>query len=504
LAIVTPFLTYHEYSLFLPESVILAASAILFGSAVGLVCWLRPQTLAPALLTLALCFYVFCRPELFGLLSPAVRRLGDISGNIGFAAGVFGVALFIVLGTIAWTLRRHFSTIVTVVFGTMVASTLLLSAHGGEPIEQGALPSALNHLPPVIHIILDEHIGLAGLPGDIEGGAEAARAIETTFADFALYPRAYSRFAETQFSLGALMNATMDGAAAAALLDETAYGRALTKNAWLDSLEARGYAVRVYQSAWVDFCRASTSVDTCYTYPLYSPNAMQRSSLTTGQRLRVLLGKLFSPNTMPQLSPLASTEALARFEADLERAPRGVAYVVHLLLPHYGYFYRENCALADPADWDGLNVDAPDALNTPREREARYRLYFAQLACTETRIAKLVDQLKRLGVYDEATIIVHGDHGSRIGERKFREIAAEQLTDRDLLDHYSSLFALKMPGITAGRREGPTLIQEAFANIFLSREPKRNDVPPSVLVRLKDGDFAPRDMHWPMAVAERR
>jgi hypothetical protein len=88
---------------------------------------------------------------------------------------------------------------VLAVFGTIVATTIALpTTTGGEAKETGTLPAHLNGLPPLVHIVLDEHIGLAGLPPDIEGSDAAAEALQATFADFALYRRAYSRFAETQ------------------------------------------------------------------------------------------------------------------------------------------------------------------------------------------------------------------------------------------------------------------------------------------------------------------
>jgi hypothetical protein len=158
---------------------------------------------------------------------------------------------------------------------------------------------------------------------------------------------------------------------------------------------------------------------------------------------------------------------LARLQADLQRAPRGVAYIVHLLLPHFGYLYRDDCLLADPTDWATLEPLDVEVLNTPSERAEHYRLYLDQLICTQVRLASLFDQLKRLGVYDTATIIVHGDHGSRIAELPFRLLPAEALSARDLLDHFSTLLAVKGPDVTPGIRQEPAVLQHVFAEQFL-------------------------------------
>ncbi len=54
------------------------------------------------------------------------------------------------------------------------------------------------------------------------------------------------------------------------------------------------------------------------------------------------------------------------------------------------------------------------------------------------------------GVFDEATIIVHGDHGSRISVIEPAAQYADQVTDRDLIDSYATLFAMRGPTVTAG------------------------------------------------------
>jgi hypothetical protein len=210
----------------------------------------------------------------------------------------------------------------------------------------------------------------------------------------------------------------------------------------------------------------------------------------------VLSQKLLNKSAVPQLSPMASSEALDRMESDIRRAPRGVAYVVHLLLPHFGYMYTGDCLLANPADWDTLFPLDGELINTPAQRAARYRLYLNQLVCTESRLAALFEELKQLGVYDSATIIVHGDHGSRLAERPFRFLPAEALSDRDVVDHFSTLLAVKMPGLQPGLYEAPVALQSFFAEHVLGRHasPDLGEV----FVRIGEAhDFARRKMAWP-------
>jgi hypothetical protein len=495
LAIVVPFLRFHQYDPLLPESLMFLGGAIGIGVLVGGISRLRPAALEPVLIAIVLVVYALSRQDVFDWGLAGAKWLDGLLGHFGTAVGIVLLAFFAALFLACRLLAAHLRSVVIAVFGTMVASTIVLpTPTGGEPVETRALSAKLDQsLPPVVHFILDEHIGLAALPPDMEESAAAARAIRAAYADFALYDRAYSEFAETAYSLSSLMNGS-PGTQTLENLEQRPAGWALTQNAWFDRLKQQGYSIRVYQSTWLDMCGESQSVDFCYTYPLFSPNPMQRSSLSAGERLHVLVSKLWLGKLLPQLSPLGSMEALDRLQADLESAPRGAAYVVHLLLPHSGYLYRGDCSLAPPSEWRNGPVGA-DVHYSADERTRLYRLYLVQLSCTADRIGLVFDQLKRLGVYDEARIVVHGDHGSRIGERPHLHTPVERFSERDLLDHYATLLAIKAPGIGAGAREEPAQLQAVFADTFLGARPEA--ATGTVLVRTDKDEFEKAQLVWP-------
>lgn len=493
LAGVLPVLRYHDYSLLLPESLILLAAAATIGVALGAMSLLRPLTLGPVLMALTLGGFAILRPEIPAVLKPAAAWLAQVTGGLGFAVALIMTVMLAATWAMCHLVRRHVSAIVAAAFGTMVLSTLLLPVdREGEPVASGALPARLADLPPVIHVVLDEHIGLAALPADLPESAAAVSLIQNTYDDFALFPRAYSRFAETQYSLGALMNGRPE-ADVTDLLEQRPAGYTLRANKWFDRLKMRGYALRVYQSTWLDMCQ-SPAVDTCYTYPLYSMNAVQRSTLSTHDRLHVILSKLGLSDPLPMMSALASAEAKVRFLADLAQAPRGVAYIVHLLSPHDGYLFRDDCVLERPPNWtEAGHLGELSA----EQRLATYREYIPQLICAQHWVSDLIDELKTLNVYDEATIIVHGDHGSRIGERPYLLTAAASLSDRDLLDHFSTFLAVKAPGTAAGSQEQPVMVQETFTRLFLGAA-ESADSGSVVLMRDKEEDaFASFPLVWP-------
>lgn len=492
LAVVVHFLRFHEYSLLLPESLILMGGAVVIGATIGALGRLRPETLAPALMALTLGVFLCYRPEIISSILGVAKAVVD---DAALALGLAGLVVFLALVTISWLLRRHLDTIVVAVFGTIVVTGLVLpTVKGGEPVETGSLPAKLKDLPPVIHIVLDEHIGLAGLPPEMPESAPAARAVEATYEDFALFSHAHSGYSETEFSLASLFNHDIqDDGDMWAALEPRAAGYTLKQSNWFDQLKNEGYALRVYQSDWLDMCSRIASVDACYTYPLYSPNAVQRSSLGTLARLKALLGRLYIGPAHQLPSPVASMEALKRFQSDIAETPRGVAYVVHLLLPHDGYLYTRDCTLADPSEWGEAERSHSISAET---RAELYRHYLPQLMCASVAIEGVLNELKQLGVYDEATIIVHGDHGSRIGEHAYRE-TSEPMTQQDLLDHFSTLFATKAPGIAPGVRAESMSLQRTFAKMFLDGGPRSA---PNDIVRTWDEDahaFVELTFSWP-------
>jgi hypothetical protein len=228
---------------------------------------------------------------------------------------------------------------------------------------------------------------------------------------------------------------------------------------------------------------------------------VQRSSLRTEQRLRVLLTKLFGGRNSLEVEPMVALEALDKFRADIRTSPRGVAYIVHLLIPHSGYLYAADCSLVDPSVWarDGYG----EKLRYTEEQRSRlYRRYLDQMACATKQMQSLFAELKDLGIYDQATIIVHGDHGSRLGNVPYITDAPDALSERDMLDHYSAFLAIKEPGLKPGIYEEPVVLQRLFADRFLGGEHTDQLAADTVFMRTdKVDDFDALSFAWPHPTA---
>ena len=121
--------------------------------------------------------------------------------------------VFIVLSVTGWLIRRHLSRMLPLMLGAMFLSVLVLP--GGQPVVRVADPAeivqppkASENLPLLLHIILDEQIGVEGIPAQFDPHGEIADRVRDFYLDnsFQLFGRAYSRYYNTQESISNLLN----------------------------------------------------------------------------------------------------------------------------------------------------------------------------------------------------------------------------------------------------------------------------------------------------------
>jgi arylsulfatase A-like enzyme len=149
----------------------------------------------------------------------------------------------------------------------------------------------------------------------------------------------------------------------------------------------------------------------------------------------------------------------------------------------------------------GQNANAPlGSINSPETRRRFYASYFQQVRCVRKALQEFFEGVQQIGAYDDATIIVHGDHGSRITLTVSNRMYADLLTDDDLVDDYSTLFAVYGPGFDRGYDTSFRSIQALFAELFLQRtltqEP--TDVVLSASLHIGDWDDNEPWMRAPM------
>jgi hypothetical protein len=400
---------------------------------------------------------------------------------------------------LAWVLRQHIALIVTAASLVFLVTTLIIPGTASGDLRRanvvaGEAAGGASDAPTLVHLILDEHIGIEGLPPELPESAAVARRLTDYYVDrgFRLSTGAYSEYVDTRNSLANLLNFSSRDDRWAHLVEGKAEPYLLKDSAYFQRLARMGYRLHVYQSDHMDFCGVpGVPYAACFGYsahhiaPLYETptgtierarfifNGFMLGSSYIG-RIREKYGKL--RDALPgwqlpgwttgtsRVGPLPVLPVLRRLEEDLSRAGPGNAYFAHLLIPHYPYVLDETCGIRREVSQWLYNVPPVPASRLVQNTEAtwaeRYRRYFAQIGCQQSLLDRLFESMKETGLWNKAIIIVHGDHGSRIMRNVPVTGNAERLTRSDFNDSFSTLFAVRMPGGQGGSVSGPRSLQQ--------------------------------------------
>jgi hypothetical protein len=237
----------------------------------------------------------------------------------------------------------------------------------------------------------------------------------------------------------------------------------IERNRIVEALAGRGYRVQVYRSDRLALTPDGAPVEKRLIYPANSIRALDGVNFPWRVKAHKMLAsfiesdQLLSDTTdlLPlslrpapvRTGPLAVVPVWPAVLSDILSAHAKTLFLVHLLAPHAPYIFHRDGSLrpADEAVLARRNYDYADYLEQQRR-------YAEQVEYVNSRVQWLLDRLREAGVYDAMTIIVHGDHGSRIrwvGAAARGGAAARQ----DLLNQYSALLAIKEPGASAGTED---------------------------------------------------
>ncbi|MCZ6799518.1 MAG: hypothetical protein O7F12_03435 [Nitrospirae bacterium] len=415
--------------------------------------------------------------------------------------------LFFLLGR---DLKSNFILIATVVFATfffvtLVQSTPSLANNSFRFTKPFPVPKN-SSLPRLIHIILDEHIGIDGIPTGISGG----KALQENLIDFyhtygfRLFPSAFSHYFQTYDSIPSLLNFSADNDQQTNILPNiSGKNHTLLRNTYFEILAKTGYHINVLAPQFIDYCvHSPTPIHNCYTYNSFEMKAVIDLEITVSQKVGLLLSRYFSESYLKNfivkkhyqnmrvvgtklfgisLPPWSweSSESSLRMHSintmhilnnlgeSILAIPPGNAFFVHLLFPHYPYIAHADCSIIDPMAWKDRYIDKtnPRVGNTVESRKVRYQLYFDQLSCLYSRLDELFKQMQASRIYDDSIIIIHGDHGSRISIREPLVSNRDVLTDEDIIDGFSTLFAVKMPGKAWDYDSSPLPLEQLMADV---------------------------------------
>jgi hypothetical protein len=404
------------------------------------------------------------------------------------------LTLLVIFGVLVALVRRFEKTMtlaVTAFLCVFVISTVLrngFESDSGPGLPVPHMDAKTEGPPRLIHLILDEHLGIEAIPDDTDYARELKRKIKQFYQryGFALYGGAYSHYLETVDSIPNLVNFSVESVSWVLITGErTPYG--LQQNRYFQFLNSVGYRIHVLHGDFLDFCSTpDAQPQSCTKYRWRALSNVAKLDLPTLTKTETLLSAFVASNfryqhllnfyeqrvrpfllsrgvavpavnresfwTERRLNPF-SVNAMAAMDAlsdNIQQLTPGHMLFAHLLLPHFPYVYREDCApraISESMD----NMDrVPLELRTTEDRRVRFDQYLRQVECLYIRLDELFRRMESAGMLGDSIVIVHGDHGARLGLRLPKSEEQNQLMPVDYADGLSTLFAVKIPGKPGG------------------------------------------------------
>lgn len=395
------------------------------------------------------------------------------------------VGLWACLAILFWLLRRHLPKILSIGALALLLSTVAPQLYSWLPFpgtEARASEGTALDTPPVIYIVLDEMIGPEGIPKDIEGGEGAYQGLRQLFDKhgFRLFGNAFSRHSLTVRSIPNTLNFDVDDNSWGMVLRHS--NDDVVQSVLLEEL-AQSKPLVVYQTRHIIFC--SSVATRCETLQSYDAQSDWVAHLGFGpaeslHTLReALFGSLVARNGIQLLASILGLNIdsavpeyfdvhafpawFDHFAEDVIQSAGNSNYFAHLLSPHAPYILDAACAPGQgwvlPYNLGDEGLSGP-ALDAARARH--YSAYFKQMACLLGKLDVFLTGLSDDPAFVDATIVFHGDHGSRISGGRF----AETVTERDLVDNHSTLFAIRAPGVGGGYDLRRASVQQLTAEYF--------------------------------------
>jgi hypothetical protein len=419
--------------------------------------------------------------------------------------------------------------ILTVMFGVAFLTSLAGLGETNAFVKQKQKPSPTTTAtrPAVLHLILDEHIGLEGLPLTNPEAARAKDELKAIYMSqgFRVYGGAYSEHLYTINAIPQILNFG-DKSEAKADRDK---GVILDENSYFEAMKHYGYKISIVQSDFAEYCSSSTYAS-CTTYWAESLRPLRDARFSTLERAHLMVFKFLSlSNGVRNLGDIvdavgygatiilgreirlldiyqrrhtSTVGALAAFDtlnSQLIRAQPGELYFMHVLAPHYPYVVRKDCSLRPPTEWESLTAS----------QHIRENAYLAQVYCITGKVEAAVRAVSQSPAKDNFVVIVHGDHGSRITRWIPDQKNLGKFDDADMVAGFSTLFALKGPGLQPGYESRPAPVASLLGQWVEGefRTQPRPEIHGTAQVYLGDTDWKPRQRYplpqrWLDALAE--
>ena len=397
------------------------------------------------------------------------------------------LSVFVAMVALIWRIEETFVLVVSAFLCVFVTTTLVRAAFNQEIdvhtlTERSAVSAASG--PRLFHLVLDEHIGIEGIPTDTVYARQLKRKVKDFYQyyGFELYGGAYSRHFLTINSIPSLVNFSLESLDRAFVLGKESPHQ-LRENRYFKYLNEQGYQINVVGSDYIDFCSGHEALlRSCVNYSWWTlqnlstlevslstktstllamflakydryqkflsvyENSVHPLLLSYGLSVPVLNRESLWTNRRFEAAPLNAMPAIDALSKGMLQLPRGNMLFAHLMLPHSPYVFREDCSPRPiPQSLDN-HVDMSDDSRTREGRSLRYDQYLRQIECLYLKLDDLFRRMQAAGIFDDSILILHGDHGARLGLHSPRVREQADLTMTDYVDALSTLFATRIPG----------------------------------------------------------
>lgn len=347
--------------------------------------------------------------------------------------------------------------------------------------------------PSMIHIIFDAFQAPTALPEQL---ASTTTQIRQFFVarGFYLHEQAFSRYNFTTYSLATALN-FKKAPEQIALTDKkmrgaVQYAHTLTQNHALVSMDAKGFETYIIQTDFLDICGdfAKINPSHCLTYKFNRFPAEHLQGSSELQRLQLLAlfaaersflfenireyANKYKADFIPDISvpfTAAALEGLRHTEAIIQRVGRPSYILSHNLLPHAPFVLDGECRLQQPSKW--VSGYSEKGMRPPNSDYVRYG---QQLSCSLKALGNILDTIEENPILQDATLIIHGDHGSRLmrpapdnaeSDNPMSFHLGSSIPEQQVIkDQYFTLFAVRHPALGPGINSRPASLDKLLTH----------------------------------------
>jgi hypothetical protein len=154
------------------------------------------------------------------------------------------------------------------------------------------------------------------------------------------------------------------------------------------------------------------------------------------------------PGVLRRLAGGGRPARLHRWIGSIRRRERPTFYFHHALLPHEPWLYLPSGRQSRPAGEDPIRgINRPAGFHDRGLTDHNHLRHLLQVGFADRELGRVMDRLRRTGLYDESLLIVVADHGYSfeldvVGRRQVRETNIDEIA---LVP-----FFVKLPGQTEG------------------------------------------------------